>query len=248
MSVHESDGISEVLDDALRLGLTAAGRIAETHIRQREQQLTHAQNQSEHATRQLQTRLDSERAAARAELAPIYRTQWWEHAQPADIQRAWQAASQWRELDPDAQRASEHIAGQLHDRYNIDVDQLPHNSAAKGAIKDERAQARRDQGTATALLSRTDRADTAAEPPRTPEPNDASQPAYDTPQRREQLAEDLAGAGVAPDAIQARVLDDVSQAWPPEHAVDSNRDRKPNASRGRGATARRAVNRQERGR
>ncbi len=248
MSVHESDGISEVLDDALRLGLTAAGRIAETHIRHREQQLTHAQTQSEHATRQLRARLDSELAAARAELAPIYRPQWWEHAQPTDIERAWQTASQWRELDPDAQRASEHIAGQLRDRYDIDVNQLSHNAAAAGANEDERAQARRDKGTATALLSRADRADTGREPPQTPEPNHANQPAYDTPQRREQLADKLTGAGVTPDAIQARILDDVSQAWAPHHAVDHDPSPARKTTHGRGASGRRTASRQERGR
>ena len=71
---------------------------------------------------------------------------------------------------------------------------------------------------------------------------------YDTPRRREQLADRLAGAGVTPDAIEARILDDVSHAWPPEHAVDGSHDQAPEARRNRGAQARRAVNRQERSR
>lgn len=249
MSVHESDGVSEVLDDALRLGLTAAGRIAETHIRQREQQLTDAQTQSQHATRQLHARLDGERAAARAELEPIYRAEWWEQAQPADIERAWQTASQWRELDPDAQRAAGQITAQLRDRYDIDVDQLPHDATSPTRTDEQQqTQTRREQGTATALLGRAERADTTAEAHQTRPASDGRQPAYDTPERREQLADKLAGAGVTPDAIEARILDDVSHAWPPENAVDGNHDQAPEARRNRGAQARRAVNRQERGR
>jgi len=146
MSGHESDGISEIFDDALRFGLTAAGRVAETRIRQREQQLKDAQAQSEQAARELRARLDGERAAARAELSPIYREQWWEHGQPAQIARAWETANQWRELDPHAQRAAEHIRGQLRDRYDINVDQLPAaHTGPKGDAESPCAQVAREQ-------------------------------------------------------------------------------------------------------
>ncbi len=249
MSGHESDGISEVFDDALRFGLTAAGRIAETRIRAREQQLRDAQAQGEQAERELRGRLDGERAAARAELSPIYREQWWEHAPPAQIARAWQTANQWRELDPDAQRAAEHIRGQLHDRYAINIDELPAaNAALQGDAEPRRVHAARDQTQATALLIHADRADRTDEPNRTLEDPDASPPPYDSPRRRELLAQKLTAAGIEPDAVQARMLADISQAHPPQQAVAELPVLNSTPSRAPSAGARHAIKQQEQGR
>jgi len=249
MSVHESDGISEVFDDALRFGLTAAGRVAETRLRQREQQLRDAQAQGEQAARELRGRLDGERAAARAELSPIYREQWWEHAPPAQIARAWETATQWRELDPDAHRAAEHIRGQLHDRYDLDVDQLPAaHTGPKGDAEPRRAQAAREQTQATALLTHAERTDRTAEPNRTLEVPDASPPPYDSPRRRELLAQQLTAAGIEPDAVQARMLADISQAHPPQQAVAELPVLNSTPSRARSAGARHAIKQQEQGR
>jgi len=247
MSVHESDGISEVFDDALRFGLTAAGRVAETRIRQREQQLRDAQAQGEQAERELRSRLDGERAAARAELSPIYHEQWWEHAPPEQIARAWETATQWRELDPDVQRAAGHIRGQLRDRYDIDVDQLPAaDIALEGDAESRRAQAAREQ--ATALLTRAERVDRTDEPNRTLEGHDASPPPYDSPRRRELLAQKLTAAGIEPDAIQARMLADISQAHPPQQAVADTPALNPTPGRARSVGARHAISRSDRGR
>jgi len=249
MSVHESDGISEVFDDALRFGLTAAGRAAETRIRAREQQLRDAQAQGEQAERELRSRLDGERAAARAELSPIYHEQWWEHAPPEQIARAWETARQWRELDPDVQRAAGHIRGQLRDRYNIDVDQLPAADAAlKGDAEPRSVQAARDQTQATALLTHADRVDGTQEPDRRLEGPDATPPPYDSPRRRELLAQKLTAAGIEPDAVQARMLADISQAHPPQQAVAEPPVLNSTPSRAQNAGARQAISRSERGR
>lgn len=225
MSLHESDGISEVFDDALRLGLTAAGRVAETRIRRREQQLRDAAAHSDQAKEETLARIQAERAAARAELAPVYRDQWWDQAQPADIQRAWETASQWRDLDPEAARAGEQIRGELRDRYEIDVDNL--NSAAGGQpiaegvlhTEPERVQTRREQTQAAAVNQLAARLDAAQ----------------------------LTAAGVAPDAIEARDLGEISQAYPPEQAVADSPSGPPKP-RARGAQTSRAIKRQERGR
>jgi len=249
MSGHESDGISEVFDDALRFGLTAAGRAAETRIRAREQQLRDAQAQGEQAERELRSRLDGERAAARAELSPIYHEQWWEHAPPAQIQRAWETASQWRELDPAAHRAAEHIRSQLRDRYNLDVAQLPTAPAAQERqVAPSRGQATREQTQAAALLAHAERVDKTDPPDRTLEGPDATPPPYDSPRRRELLAQQLTGAGIEPDAIQARMLADISQAHPPQHAVAELPVLNSTPSRARSGGARRAISRPEQGR
>ena len=62
MAEPESDGIAEVFDDGMRLAITAAGRVAERRIRQREQEMREAQATSEQTARELQARIDAERA------------------------------------------------------------------------------------------------------------------------------------------------------------------------------------------
>lgn len=246
MSVHESDGISEVFDDALRFGLTAAGRAAETRIRAREQQLRDAQAQGEQAERELRSRLDGERAAARAELSPIYHEQWWEHAPPEQIARAWRPPANGASLTPTSSAPPGTSAASSATAI-IDVDQLP---AADVALEEDaeprRAQAAREQ--ATALLTRAERVDRTDEPNRTLEARDTSEPPYDSPRRRELLAQKLTAAGIEPDAIQARMLADISQAHPPQQAVADTPALNPTPGRARSVGARHAISRSDRGR
>ncbi len=247
MSIHEPDGIAEAFDDTIRLAVTAGGRVAEARVRQRQQQLHDAQAQSEHTTRQLNARLDAERASARAELAAVHHGQWWEQAAPEDIQRAWETASAWRDLDPDVALASDRIRTEVHHRYGIDADNptpLPERREP-GALDSPQAQAqharaRSRQADATLLLASAEHADQQDAP--------LTEHAYDTPERRRDLAEQLAGAGVEPDAIEAAILADISQAHPPESAVADMPRPGTRARRGPGSAARREITRQDRGR
>lgn len=226
MSLPESDGISEVLDDGLRFGLTVAGRLAETRIREREHQLRAAAVRDEQAERETQARIHAERVAARAELAAVYRDQWWEQAQPADIERVWQTASQWRDLDRDAARAANQIRTQLRERYHIDVDKL--GSGGAGQAGDD-ATAHADQNSAQTRHQQTE----AAAVNRLATRLDAAT---------------LTAAGVAPDAIKARELADLSQAYPPQQALADNPRQAPSAHHEPSAPTRRPIRRQERGR
>src|SRR4051795_1280621 len=116
---QEPDGINEALTGALRVSLTAAAHVGEQLARSHEQAARDARAAGEHDARQLQARLDAERAAARAALAPVTREELWQRAEVDEIARAWETAQTWRELDPDAQRAAERIHDQLRDRYGI---------------------------------------------------------------------------------------------------------------------------------
>jgi hypothetical protein len=155
MNVHESDGIPEVLEDALRLAVSAAARVAEARVRQREQQLRDAQAQSEHATRELRSRLNAERAAARAERAPTSREEWWDRAEPADIQRAWETARTWKDQDPDVAQAAQRIRSELQDRYAINIDGLAETEPRGESRRRDRAQ----QHEAATLIAGADRAE-----------------------------------------------------------------------------------------
>lgn len=252
----QGDGIDEAFDAALRVGLTAAGRMAERIAREREQQLRDAQARSEHEARELKGRLDSERAAARAALAPVEQEQWWHSARPEEIADAWQTANAWKDSDAEAQRATDRIRRELQERHGIDTSQL---GADPGAVRDalerrdearlaadrQRAQARGEHATAAALLAEPD-TDQAPTPEH--EERERAEQHYDGAQRREELAEQLEAVGDT-ESAQARVLADRNQARPAQHATADRATRAPaKAARRSPGQARRQPRREDRGR
>lgn len=252
----QGDGIDEAFEAALRVGLTAAGRMAERVAREREQQQRDAQARSEQEARELQARLDSERAAARAALAPVEQEQWWQSARPEEIADAWQTANAWKDTDPEAQRATERIGRELQERHGIDPSQL---SADPGAVRDalerrdearlaadrQRVQARGEHATATALLAEPD-TDQAPTPEH--EERERAEQQYDSTQRREELAEQLEAVGDT-ESAQARVLADRNQGRPAQHATAERATRAPaKAARRSPGQARRQPRREDRGR
>jgi len=142
--VDEADGIQEAFEGTLRVAVTAAGQIGEHLARLREQQLEVARTRSEHEGRQYAARLQAERAAARAQLTPVYRAEWWDRASAEDIGRAYTTARAWNGVDPEAHRATQRIRDEVRTRYGIDVDQA---GADPAAVRDylARAEAVRQQ-------------------------------------------------------------------------------------------------------
>ena len=78
----ESDGIEEAFDGQLRIAVTAAGRMGETLARAREDAARRARAQSEQEARELSSRFEAEKRAARVELGSVYRSDWWDRATP----------------------------------------------------------------------------------------------------------------------------------------------------------------------
>lgn len=159
----EHDGVDEALSNSLRTALMAAGQIGAQLARVRENQLRHAEASSAQAARELQSRLDVERLAARAELAVVNRNEWWDAASADDITGAWQTANAWRMLDPDVERAASRIESEVAARWGLDAretgarpdqvrEQLQRILEAHAAAKDERAQAKRAEAEAIELL------------------------------------------------------------------------------------------------
>src|SRR3954453_21824148 len=109
---QEPDGMNEAVTGALGVSLTAAAHVAEQLARSREQAARDARAAGQHEARELQARLDAERATARDALAPLAREEWWQRADVDEIARAWQTAQAWRELDYDARQAAECIHDQ----------------------------------------------------------------------------------------------------------------------------------------
>src|SRR5690625_1718162 len=142
---EETDGIEEAFEGQVRILVTAAGQVGERLARAREQALRRAQAHSEQQAREMQSRLEAERRAARAELASVYRADWWDQATPEQIGQAYQVARAWAQEDPEAVRAEQRIRGELRTRYGIDADNTGASpSAVQAAIQradHQRAQA-----------------------------------------------------------------------------------------------------------
>jgi colicin import membrane protein len=221
--------MDDAVDGAMRTGLMVASRIGEQLARMREEEQRNIAAAEEHRSRQLQERFDAQRAAARAQLAPVARDDWWDRATPDMIERVHQTATAWKAYDPEAAQASEQIRGQVKSRYGIDV----HNTGADEASVSEalaRAQqarleagsertkasaARTDEVVAGAAVAGANRQDNAAQIAH-------GEPAHDSHERRQQLAESLEGKGDR-EAVNSRLLADKHQGTPATAALGQKR-------------------------
>ncbi|MBG6181856.1 hypothetical protein [Arthrobacter sp. CAN_A1] len=225
--MSESDGIDDAVSGGFRAGLMAAARIGEQLARMREEQQRSIQQAEEARARDLQERFNASQAAARAQLDPVSRDEWWDKATPDMIERAHETAEAWKDYDPVAAEHAGTIRDQVKDRYGIDVDNpgaseqdissaVTQAQAARQQAEAERSNAsaaRGDEmlaGTAVAGANREDQARA-----------NNSEPAYDSPERRQQLAKSLENY---PDreAVNARLIADRHQGTPPSAAVNSN--------------------------
>jgi hypothetical protein len=126
----ETDGIEEAFDGQVRVLVTAAGQVGERLARAREDALRRGQAVSEREARELRSRIEAERAAARAELGNVYRAQWWDRATPEQIASTYQVARAWAREDPEALRAEQRMGDELRTRYGVDVDPAAADPAA----------------------------------------------------------------------------------------------------------------------
>jgi hypothetical protein len=114
-------GVEDEVERALRLGLATASQMADRFARARQDLARQAQHRDQQEARQLEARYRAEGASATARLAVVDRTEWWDHATPADITSMWHLAAQWQNDQSRAAIAVETIARQVQDRYDIDV-------------------------------------------------------------------------------------------------------------------------------
>jgi hypothetical protein len=249
--MSESDGIEEAIEGMSRVGLTVAGRLGEQLARAREQALRRDQAAEEQQSRELQTRFDAERAAARAQVAPVMDNRWWDTASGRDVERVHEAATAWKDHDPAARSAAEVIRDQVQRRYGLDVDNLGADdtrvAAALAKAERDREQARQERSAgrdetaqAAQLLAEADREDLdrqneAAEENQRPEAlHEEAGIKYDSAERRQELAASLEGVADR-EAVQARLSADQDQATAPSAAVANAPGRGPKARKTRGA-------------
>jgi colicin import membrane protein len=249
--MSESDGIDEAIEEMSRVGLTVAGRLGEQLARAREQELRRAQAAEEQLARELQTRFDAERAAARAQLAPVMDSRWWDTASGRDVERVHETATAWKDHDPAARDAAEVIRDQVQRRYGLDLDNLGADEASvaealakaerdREQAEQERRTGREENDRAGQLLAEADREDRDRERDVTEEnqrPESLAEEAdlkYDSAERRQDLAASLEDVADR-EAVQARLSADQDQATPPSAAVAKAPGRNPKARKTRGA-------------
>jgi colicin import membrane protein len=223
--MSEADGMEDAVDGAMRTGLMVASRIGEQLARMREEEQRTIAAVEEQRARELQDRFDAQRAAARAQLAPVGREDWWDKATPEMIERVHETATAWKAYDPAAAQASEKISEQVQSRYGIDVNNTGADEAsvsealaraqqARSQAETERTKASAastDEVVAGAAVAGANRQDNAAQIAH-------GEPAHDSHERRQQLAEGLEGKGDR-EAVNSRLLADKHQGSPANDAV-----------------------------
>lgn len=218
----EADGMEDAVDGAMRTGLMVASRIGEQLARMREQEQRTIAAAEEQRALELQERFDAQRAAARAQLAPVSREDWWDKATSEMIERVHETATAWKDYDPEAAQASEKISEQVQSRYGIDVNNTGADEASVSEALARAQQARLEtEGERTkASAARTDEMVTGAAiaAANRQDQADRSEPAWDTAERRQQLAEGLEGKGDR-EAVNSRLLADKHQGTHPAAAV-----------------------------
>lgn len=242
--MSESDGLDEVVETVLRTGLTAAARIGEELARAGEKSAREAAAAEDQMGRELMARLEGERAAARAQLAPALDARWWDNAKAEDIVRVHQTTTAWKGQDPMARSAVDVIREQVQQRYGIDIDTLGTGAdgaaalneaaRAKTQAKEEQAATTADNAQAVQLLAEAERVDKAhresvdadnAKPEKLTGETGAT---YDSAERREALAKSLDYIADR-EAVQARLTADRDQATPPAAALTTTRGKAPKA-------------------
>ncbi|GIT82178.1 hypothetical protein LLS1_38470 [Leifsonia sp. LS1] len=144
---EDNDGIADALDGQLRIALTVAAQMGAQLARLREELARTRQAQTEQQNRELQVRFDAERAAARAELAPVYERSWWDSASVDQVANVHETATAWHGIGPEADRTSERIAEEVRERYGLDVHDL---NADPEAVREALARAERTRSDAAA--------------------------------------------------------------------------------------------------
>lgn len=227
---------NEITDAGQEMGrivrtlMQATARIGEQLARHRARQLEQARAMSAERARELQTRMRTEQAAAEASLKLTFNNRWWDEAGPEQVVGQYQLAHAWREQSPIAAQATEHIRGQVKDRFGVDAtagDDLAAIGALLGMAREDHDLAEREQRRAD-----TDRDAGLALDPDTGEPAAPADPAvsntdtsvdaderYAGAHRHEQLAEQLHAAGVDHETAAARLLADLNHATGPQDAV-----------------------------
>ncbi|MDR6794612.1 hypothetical protein J2W89_003794 [Pseudarthrobacter oxydans] len=124
MTLSESDGVDDFVEQSFQHALAMAAQIGSAAARTWKQHSEQARADNSRRGSMARLAFDSERLAAVTSLAPTARNQWWESAWQADIVDAYRIATAWKDHDPAAAAAEENIRTQLQQRFGFDINEL----------------------------------------------------------------------------------------------------------------------------
>jgi hypothetical protein len=174
MAELQADGVFEEAEGNMRQALMGAAQLARTATGARRDAAERSTRRDLEEARLLQGQLDAQRVAARAELAPVYESSWWDHAQVRDVARVYETAVTFRDEDQAARDAESRIRQELRDRYDIEVletgadpavvrAELVDHDAQRGGRDEQHAHARETQDLDAGLVVGAEMLDVSAE-------------------------------------------------------------------------------------
>lgn len=264
MAELQADGVFEEAEGNMRQALMAAAQLARSATQARQDAAQRATRRDLEEARQLQAQLDAQRVAARAELAPVHESSWWDQAQVRDVARAYETAVTFRDEDQAARDAESRIRQELRDRYDVEVLETGADPAvvratlvdrdAQQAERDERrAQARDDQDLAAGLVVGAEVLEVSADLADAEEAQDLrdlaadvehdAELSWDSAERRELHVEGIKPGPDQAAAATAWKQADVDQARHPREAVQGGRKGKSPRTRVPASTPDRQIGR-----
>lgn len=264
MAELQADGVFEEAEGNIRQQLMAAAQLARSAVQARQDAAQRATRRDLEEARQLQAQLDAQRVAARAELAPVHESSWWDQAQVRDVARAYETAVTFRDEDQAARDAESRIRQELRERYDVEVLETGADPAVvratlvdrdtERAERDERqAQARDDQDLAAGLVVGAEVLEVSADLADAEEAQDLrdlaadvehdAELSWDSAERRELHVEGIKAGPDQAAAATAWKQADVDQARHPREAVQGGRKGKSPRTRVPASTPDRQIGR-----
>jgi hypothetical protein len=264
MAELQADGVFEEAEGNMRQALMGAAQLARSATQARQAVAERATRRDLEEARQLQAQLDAHRVAARAELAPVHESAWWDQAQVRDVARAYETAVTFRDEDQAARDAESRIRQELRERYDVEVLETGADPAVVRATlvdrdterdeRDERqAQARDDQDLAAGLFVGAEVLEASADLADAEEAQDLRELAadvehdaelsWDSAERRELHVEGIKAGPDQAAAATAWKQADVDQARHPREAVQGGRKGKSPRTRVPASTPDRQIGR-----
>jgi hypothetical protein len=248
MAELQADGVFEEAEGNLRQALMGAAQLARSATQARQAVAERATRRDLEEARQLQAQLDAQRVAARAELAPVHESSWWDQAQVRDVARAYETAVTFRDEDQAARDAESRIRQELRERYDVELLETGADPAVVRATlvdrdtdraePDERqAQARDDQDLAAGLFVGAEVLEASADLADAEEAQELrnlaasiedgvehdAQLSWDSAERREAHVEGIKAGPDQAAAVTAWEQADVDQARHPREALQGGR-------------------------
>jgi hypothetical protein len=259
MAELQADGVFEEAEGNIRQQLMAAAQLARSAVQARQDAAQRATRRDLEEARQLQAQLDAQRVAARAELAPVHESSWWDHAQVRDVARAYETAVTFRDEDQAARDAESRIRQELRERYDVELLETGADPAVVRATlvdRDTERAERDDQDLAAGLVVGAEALEVSADLADAEEAQELrdlaadvehdAELSWDSAERRELHVEGIKAGPDQAAAATAWKQADVDQARHPREAVQGGRKGKSPRTRVAASTPDRQIGREGR--